>query len=76
MSTGNVKRVRTTRVGGFALPPGQVSRFWQALRSRDVLTRLGLCIVAGAIMWAATVKTDRLSIRRDNRSCSLARIRG
>lgn len=54
MSTGNTKRFRTTRVGGFSLPPGNASRFWQALRSREVLTRLGLCILAVAVMWAAT----------------------
>jgi putative nucleotidyltransferase with HDIG domain len=54
MSTGNTKRTRTTRVGGFALPPGQVSRFWQSLRSREVLIRLGLCILAAGVMWAVT----------------------
>jgi putative nucleotidyltransferase with HDIG domain len=54
MSTGNTKRTRTTRAGGFSLPPGHVSRFWQALRSREVLIRLALCILAAGIMWAAT----------------------
>src|SRR5690242_6610048 len=54
MSTGPTKRMRTTRVGGFALPPGQVSRFFRSLRSREVLTRLAVCVFAALIMWSAT----------------------
>src|SRR5687768_670161 len=54
MATGSTKRIRAGRVGGFALPPGHVSRTLQALRSREVLIRLGLCFLAAAIMWAAT----------------------
>jgi cyclic-di-AMP phosphodiesterase PgpH len=54
MATGSTKRIRSGRVGGFALPPGHVSRTLQALRSREVLIRLGLCLLAAGVMWAAT----------------------
>jgi len=54
MASGSTKRYRSTRLGGFSLPPGRISRALQALRSREVLTRLGLCILAAIVMWAAT----------------------
>jgi putative nucleotidyltransferase with HDIG domain len=54
MATGTTRKLRTTRVGGFALPPGQFSRWMRAVRSREVLVRLGLCFLAAAVMWAAT----------------------
>jgi cyclic-di-AMP phosphodiesterase PgpH len=54
MASGNTKRNRNTRVGGFSLPPGQFSRALQSLRSREVLVRLALCIFAALTTWAVT----------------------
>jgi putative nucleotidyltransferase with HDIG domain len=54
MATGASKRYRSTRVGGFSLPPGRFSRALQALRSREVIIRLVLCFVAALVMWGTT----------------------
>jgi putative nucleotidyltransferase with HDIG domain len=56
MSSGSIKRfqLRTTRTGNFNLPPGRVERTIQILRRREVLIRVGMCIVASVIVWAAT----------------------
>ncbi|MEX0820153.1 MAG: HDIG domain-containing metalloprotein [Pirellulaceae bacterium] len=54
MSTNSPRRKRSDLAAGIRLPPGQLSRLGIYLRRGDVMLRLGLCIVAAAIMWAAT----------------------
>ncbi len=54
MSTGNQKRSRPTRVSALPLPPGQLARAWRQLHSGDVLGRMGLCLLAAILLWAAT----------------------
>jgi putative nucleotidyltransferase with HDIG domain len=54
MSTATPKRHRTNRLGTFSVQPGQVARFMQLIRSREVLTRLLLCAIAAVITWGAT----------------------
>jgi len=50
MSTGTSKRHRSSLV----LPPGQIARTVAYLRRTDVLTRLGLCLLAALLMWIVT----------------------
>lgn len=56
MSNGSMKRYqsRATRTGNFNLPPGRVERTIQILRRREVLIRVGLCMIASILIWAAT----------------------
>ncbi|MBI2480263.1 MAG: hypothetical protein HYV60_17010, partial [Planctomycetia bacterium] len=39
---------------GIRLPPGRISQSLMDLRRGDVLLRIGLCLLAATIMWAAT----------------------
>ena len=54
MSTAPYKRHRTNRLGTFALPPGQLARVTQLLRSREVVTRIVFCLIAALAMWSGT----------------------
>ena len=52
MSTGSQKRTRLQRVASLELPPGRFARLVHHLRRRDVLGRLGLCLLAAMAIWA------------------------
>ncbi|HRX78233.1 MAG TPA: HDIG domain-containing protein [Pirellulaceae bacterium] len=54
MSTSSPRRKRSDLAAGIQLPPGQMSRALRYLRQGDVLIRIGLCLLAATIMWAAT----------------------
>ena len=54
MSTATPKRYRSNRLGTFALPPGQIARVVQLLRSREVMTRIIFCCMAALAMWSGT----------------------
>lgn len=51
MSSGSSKRHRSE----LTLPPGQFARLVRTLRRSDVLTRIGLCILAALLMWLCTM---------------------
>ena len=53
MSQG-LKRYRSNRADLIGLPPGLIGRVWASLQQSSVLIRLGLCLVAGFLMWAIT----------------------
>jgi cyclic-di-AMP phosphodiesterase PgpH len=55
MASGNQKRTRSERVAALELPPGLIERTWDYLQRGDVLARLGLCLLAIAALWAATM---------------------
>ena len=50
MATGGQKRTRSERVAALELPPGNWKRLWANLRRRDVLLRIGLCVLAAVIL--------------------------
>lgn len=52
MSTAARKRVRSTRGTTLDLPPGRFARVIAQLKRREVLVRLGLCILAVTVIWA------------------------
>jgi hypothetical protein len=54
MATGTHKRKQGDRVAGFALPPGQLARTFDALRRSDVLARIGLCAGLALLLWLIT----------------------
>ncbi|RIK82787.1 MAG: hypothetical protein DCC68_05315 [Planctomycetota bacterium] len=54
MQNANLKRPKTPRVTRLELPPGLFEAAIDRLQQRDVLLRLGMCVVAAAIMWAVT----------------------
>lgn len=54
MANGSQKRTRSARVAALSLPPGRIARFFDALRSRDVLARIAVCAVAAVAIWALT----------------------
>jgi len=54
MSTSSPRRKRSDLAAGIRLPPGQMSQLLTYLRRGDVLLRLGLCLSAATVMWAAT----------------------
>ncbi|MEX0586138.1 MAG: HDIG domain-containing metalloprotein, partial [Pirellulales bacterium] len=54
MSTGNVKKSRSSRVARLDLPPSLLEATWNSLQRRDVLLRLGICVAAATVIWAAT----------------------
>ena len=51
MTNGSQKRTRLERVAALELPPGALERAVLYLRSRDVLIRMGLCVLAAIAMW-------------------------
>lgn len=53
MSSGSI-RTRSDRVAALRLPPGRFARTLETLRRRDVLLRLGLCLLAAIVMWLGT----------------------
>ena len=54
MATGGQKRTRSERVAALELRPSQWERAWANLRRRDVLLRIGLCVVAALVLCVAT----------------------
>src|SRR4051794_39800673 len=54
MLSGSHKRTRWARVGTLQLPPGFRERTWQYLQRGDVLSRIGLCVLAVCGLWAVT----------------------
>ncbi len=50
MNFGFRKSKRSERVASLALPPGQWERAWRNLRRRDVLGRIGLALLAAAVV--------------------------
>jgi putative nucleotidyltransferase with HDIG domain len=54
MATGSFKRLRTDRVSGFVLPPGQLARALESLRRGDVMLRIGLCALTALFLWLVT----------------------
>ncbi|HEX3657932.1 MAG TPA: HDIG domain-containing protein [Pirellulales bacterium] len=54
MSTVNRKRIRSGRVVSLDLPPGRLARTLIYLQRGDVLTKLGLAVVAAVAVWAVT----------------------
>ncbi len=46
MSTGSTKRKRADRTSALRLPPGTIDRMLELLRNREVLSRLGACLLA------------------------------
>lgn len=54
MSTSSPRRKRSDLASGIRLPPGRMSQSLAYLRRGDVLLRVGLCLLAATIMWAAT----------------------
>ncbi len=54
MSSGSPKRTRSDRVAALELPPSTLGRFFHYARSTQVLTNLGLCVLAMVIMWTVT----------------------
>ena len=54
MSTNSPRRKRPDRAARIELPPGQISRLMTYVRRGDVLLRVGLCLLAATVMWAAT----------------------
>ena len=52
MATGGQKRTRSQRVAALELPPGRWERAWANLRRRDVLLRIGLCLLTAVALCA------------------------
>ncbi len=52
--SSNQKITRSDHVASIALPPGQVARVLGKLQRRDVLIRIGLCLIAALLMWLLT----------------------
>jgi len=50
MTTGGQQRTRSERVAALELPPGKWGRAWAALRRRDVLVRIGLCVLTAVVL--------------------------
>jgi len=57
MSMGRKKR-RSDRVAPLDLPPGQMARLFGALRHREVLVRLAMCLLSILALWAVTKAWD------------------
>jgi len=53
MATGGQKRTRSERVAALELRPGKWELAWANLRRRDVLLRMGLCVIAALALCAA-----------------------
>lgn len=58
MSTGSTKRNRPQRGSALKLPPGLIERGWDVIRRGDVLLRVGMCLLAAAVIWAVTGAWD------------------
>lgn len=54
MATGGRRRTRSQRVASLELPPGRFERGLALLRTRDVLLKLGACVLAALIVWLVT----------------------
>jgi putative nucleotidyltransferase with HDIG domain len=54
MSTGNTKKMRSLRAARLDLPPSLLEATWSSLQRRDVLLRLGICVLAAIVIWGAT----------------------
>ncbi len=52
-TSGNVTK-RGSRVTGVLLPPSRIAIAWDMLKRADVLTRLGMCVVAALAIWLIT----------------------
>ena len=50
MASGGQKRTRSERVAALELPPGKWGRAWADLRRRDVLVRIGLCVLTAVVL--------------------------
>ncbi len=53
MATGGQRRTRSERVAALELPPGGWERAWASLHRRDVLLRIGLCLVTAVVLCCA-----------------------
>jgi len=49
MATSGQKRTRSERVAAKGLAPGSWQRFWQAMKDREVLGRVGLALLAAVL---------------------------
>jgi cyclic-di-AMP phosphodiesterase PgpH len=54
MATGGRRRTRSQRVAALELPPGRFERVVAHLQRRDVLLKLGACVVAAFLIWTVT----------------------
>lgn len=52
--SSNQKKTRSEHVASITLPRGRVAQFFGSLQKRDVLVRIGLCVVAAWLMWLIT----------------------
>jgi len=52
MVNGGRKRTRSERVAALEMPPGRWERAWANLRRRDVLLRIGLCVLSALLLCA------------------------
>lgn len=50
MSSGSQKRTRSERVAALELPPGQLERMWDSIRTRMFLARIGLNVLAAIVL--------------------------
>ena len=50
MSSGSQKRTRSERVAALELPPGQLERMWDSIRTRMFLARIGLNLLAAVVL--------------------------
>jgi len=54
MSTGNSSRTRSDRVAAVVTTRGSILTAWEQLNRREVLFRLGLCILVAMLLWLTT----------------------
>lgn len=60
MSSGNSPKLKKgTRVSGVQLQPSRFTIALDLLKRADVLTRFGLCLAAGLLMWFSTTSWQR-----------------
>ena len=53
MASGSQRRTRWQRVAAIELPPGRWERAWGGLQRRDVLLRIGLCLLTAVVICVA-----------------------
>ena len=54
MANDGQTRTRSQRVAALDLPPNRIARAATRLRQRDVLTRIGICVLASVAAWSLT----------------------